>query len=266
VHKKRITDNAERYLCDRYKVGDFNTEELIEFYEELRRDNPGFHFLVTIDNLNQAEYTSMHARLTHDLDAFDARDVSKFPEICFEDGEHIGYLLTQDEFFVRKRNFLRLAEKAKEGNFLEKNLRLSEGFEGFIEGNKDLVNITDETLLILKVPVEKPCQLIGAFANGYFSGDLNPFENYMLAKHMKEHFDYELFGIGASFIVFIRNRILDVEKRQVLVDLLFKMYWNEYGENYWDEEGEKPVDEFTFREFLDQTIQNNSLLVLRYTE
>ena len=64
--------------------------------------------------------------------------------------------------------------------------------------------------IILKiVPVEKPYEGICGFPNGYFESDLNPFENYALAKHLFDKYNFELFGIGASFLGFFRNEMLE---------------------------------------------------------
>ncbi|WP_256573700.1 MULTISPECIES: hypothetical protein [Pseudomonas] len=43
-----------------------------------------------------------------------------------------------------------------------------------------------------------------AFPNGYFTSDLDPAKNFAVARHFSEAHGYELMGVGAFYIGFIR--------------------------------------------------------------
>jgi hypothetical protein len=55
------------------------------------------------------------------------------------------------------------------------------------------------------VPVARACKAISAFPNGCFHGDLTPMEIFAVAPRFEERCRYELFGIGASYLGFLRR-------------------------------------------------------------
>lgn len=121
----------------------------------------------------------------------------------------------------------------------------------------DLENINESPLdfldlqFILKIlPVDKPYEGLTGFPNDYFDADFSPFENYALSKHLFDTYNFELFGIGASFLGFIRNEKLEDNELKALVTDLAKLY------NTTESEFEKLAD----------IIKNKKHLFLRYTE
>lgn len=66
--------------------------------------------------------------------------------------------------------------------------------------------------------------IISALPNGYFNCDLDPFENYALAEHLRLHYGYRLFGMSASCIAFRRERPLDAAKAVQIGDDLARLY------------------------------------------
>lgn len=82
----------------------------------------------------------------------------------------------------------------------------------------------DQHILVKIVPVSKSYEAICGFPNGYFSSDLNPFENYAVAKHLHDKYGYEFFGIGASLLGFIRNHPLEEQEAAALVTDLIALY------------------------------------------
>ncbi|WP_137937574.1 hypothetical protein [Chitinivorax sp. B] len=115
------------------------------------------------------------------------------------------------------------------------------------------MSILDQPPYILLVPVKHNYETLYAFPNGYFSCDLSPFENWLLAKYMEVEFGYRLMGLGASHIAFIRPNELDEVQVDKLIDFLLRLYPNH------DEEDNLP-------NLLGQIIRQQKLLVLRYVE
>jgi hypothetical protein len=102
------------------------------------------------------------------------------------------------------------------------------------------------------VPVEKSYLAICDFPNGYFTCDLNPFENYSVAKLLSDKYGYKFFGIGASLIGFIRkNKPTDNE-----ADLLAKDLSKLYNIN----DNSQLVDR------LANLAKNNNVLFLKYVD
>ncbi len=253
-----LTDDSELFLCDRYKLTEIeSTEELLSFHQKLTDEHPDFSFLLTIDDVNQAAYTSMHSRLKHKLGRLDGHDLSGLPKRCYEDGKHIGYLQTKEEFWIRRANFLADPEVSIDV-IDEKFLALTEeSFEEFLTANDDLLSVCDATMYCLKVPVQKSHELICAFPNGYFSGDLTPFENFAVAKYLEEEFGYKLVGSGASYLAFKREEALDSQSLETLHDWLLKIHWDGDVEDF---------DEAFFSDFIRRILSTRRTLVFRYSE
>ena len=209
-------------LCDSYLIENLESfEELIEVYNLHKEKNPEKTIIVTLDNLGQAEYTSVHSTMSNDLDVIEGYDLSGIDKECFENGEHLGYLSTPSEFFILKENFLK---QVKDVDFLaacDKGLTIDEDELAILEEiNQSPFDFLDKEIILRIVPVKNAYEGVCGFPNGYFASDLDPFENYALAKHLFEKYGLELFGIGASFLGFIMNRTLDVQEVQELgVDL-----------------------------------------------
>ncbi|WP_313101690.1 hypothetical protein [Epilithonimonas sp.] len=186
-----------------------------------------------------------------DLDKKEGYDLSQLDAVCFENNEHIGYLSTPSEFFIRKGNFLKQAENVDFLAVCEKGLTINESEVSILEKiNLSPFEYLDKRLILKIVPVEKTYQGIIGFPNGYFVSDLNPFENYALAKYLFEKYGYELFGIGASFLGFIRRDSLDKVQASKLIADLSKLY------NCTE----------TILSRLLEPIQNNKHMFLKYIE
>lgn len=249
-----ITGESENFLCDRYKVTNLSSqEELLVSYKRLAEEVPDHAFLVTLDNLDQACYTSMHAKMAHHLDDTDGHDLSSLSAVCFKDGEHKGYLTSKEEFFIRKSNFLKRCSDISIDDAFKKEIGLyEESIDDFIEANNNILSIMDERVFILKVPVENSYETLFAFPNGYFSCDLNPFETYLLSKHMQQEFGYRLMGIGASYIAFIRTRKASEIQIDQLTEFISKMYSDDVDSD--------------IASALKSLIRDQEILVLRYIE
>lgn len=226
-------------------------EALVDTYKTYRDNNPGKTVLLTLDDLGQAEYTSTHATINYNLDDTEGHDLTGIDAACFEDGDHLGYLSTPSEFYIRKANFLKQAQAVSFSDSCAKGMTIDEDEIELLEAiNENPLSYIQQQLLLKIVPVERSYEAISGFPNGYFTADLNPFENYALARHLSEKYGFELLGIGASLLGFIRETPLEAEQAAALIADLAKLY------NTAAEE---------LRNLQDQ-LEENELLFLKYVE
>jgi hypothetical protein len=251
---QRLTSyqSSNENLFDSFLIQNLHSfDELIEVYRTYKQNNSDKTIILTLDNLGQAEYTSVHSINSNDLDETEGYDLSGLDKTCFEDGEHLGYLSTPSEFFIRKENLLKQTKDIDFKSVCEKELTIDEDEISILEKiNQSPFEYLDKQIILKIVPVEKAYEGICGFPNGYFESDLNPFENYALAKHLFEKYNFELFGIGASFLGFIRNGNLEENKIKELIFDLSKLY----------NTTEKKFDKFT------EIIKNKNYLFLKYIE
>ena len=245
---------SEHFLCDRYKLKrPTSSRELVDAYCRLKARQPNVSFLFTLDDLNQACYTSMHAKNAFGLDDTEGFDLSGLGPECFEDGEHKGYLTTKNELFIREVNFRKGILSVSLEDVLAKQVcPYDESVDDFVSANENIACVLDEKVYGLAVDRPHGFQAICAFPNGYFSCDLNPFETYVLAQHMQEQFGYVLVGIGASRLAFLAAEKLDELRVQSLLSFLAQLYASE-----WDQ---------TLHDLAKGYVTRGELLVLRYTE
>lgn len=247
------TDSRHEIICDVYAITGINSfEELLKIYTDYQERYPDCAVLLTLDDLAQAQYTSMHAIGMHHLDNIDGYDLSSVDKSAFENGEHLGYLTTKSEFFIRKGNFekrlgvtfddicgyLSIIEEDEEMNVLETI-------------HKDPLKILDDELLMYVVPVQHKALSLCVFPNGYFDRDFTPFQNYALATYLENRYQYKLMGIGASCIGFIRDEMLEPNAVEKLAIDIAKLYGCE--------------DAGIVKRF-NGIISDNKYLFLKYTE
>ncbi len=211
----------ESYLIE--GLTSFN--ELLEVYHKYKKENTGKTIILTLDDLDQAEYTCTHSVMSNDLDETEGYDLSMLDSACFENNEHIGHLSTPSEFFIRRENFLKKTENVDFSSACEKGVTIEDEEVSVLERINLLpFEYLDKRIILKIVPVEKSYQGIFGFPNGYFASDLDPFENYALAKYLFEKYEYELFGIGASLLGFIRKESLAIEQAKELISDLSELY------------------------------------------
>lgn len=196
-------------LCDgvsAYNLPSF--AELLALHARLQEERPDHRVLASLDDLGQAAYTSGHGIEVHRLDDIEGHDLSGLDPGRFEHGAHRGYLGTPAEFPIRLGNLLRGAVPVES----VRGLLLWEttgDANDLVTVNRDpdaALRIAQERDVIFQfVPVASVADMIAAFPNGYFHGDLNPFQNHALARHLETGHDFALFGIGSRFLGFRRE-------------------------------------------------------------
>jgi hypothetical protein len=241
-------------ICDEYRGTEI--ESVIDIFETLtalKNEFADHSVLATLDDLGQAQYTSMHATMSHDLDETEGYDLSSVDPVAFENGEHIGYLSTKSEFFIREKNFLSKAGSIDFLSVCNEGLTIDDDEMDVLEKiHSAPLDYIDSEILIKVVPVQSSALAISAFPNGYFSCDLNPFDNYALAKHLEQNYGYELFGLGASLIGFRLKKPLDTALSMGIAKDLAKLYNRENDTSV--------IDRFS------KLTQKNNYLFLKYVE
>ena len=241
----------DRLIAQCYRVhGPFSTADLLKAYDEAPT---GHQHLLTLEDLGQALYTSMHASHYHDLDSGDWLLAAGIDPGWLEDGYPREDLSVAQRLHIRRLGFGRLLAQTSLDSIFAKDLRLNEdSLAELTAANADLVSQLDGECYLLRIPVQRPCESLYGFANGYFSCDLSPMENFRLAEHLEDHYGYRLFGLGASLIAFRRTRALDAQQAATLLDLLVRLYGRDGNQSQ-------------VRELFNASLERE-LLVLRYTE
>lgn len=250
-YRKECCDD---FLCDYYRIHELiNVQDLVNEISKLEKDDSRFKFIITLDDIGQACYTSMHSIMSNDLDGGEWLVKEDLDESWF-DGDFLRDDLTlKQKITIRKLGLHHGLSEVKFEDIYEKLLYLDEDTRvEMMEANRNLLSIIDKDVYLLKVPVENRYEALYAFPNGYFSCDLSPFENYLLAKHLEENYGYHFFGIGASYISFIKGPELSDERVNALLDLLHKLYVDKSDPELMSS--------------LKETILNKQILTLRYSE
>lgn len=202
-------------LCEGYKLtGSFTLQEIADFIRSQSSHHPGHILFATLDDVRQAAYTCGHSTDKNRLDDIEGHDLSALPPSVFEefDGEreHQGYLTLTEEFPIRHKNFMRKASEEHASN-LKGCLEWFDGEYGAtVMTNADLPTIArEDTSFVQIVPVKTAPEALASFPNGYFSEDLSPFQNYALCKTIEDRFGFSVFGVGATYLGFMRETVLD---------------------------------------------------------
>lgn len=254
-HKRRLGD----LICDGViaeQVADFAALRAV--VRDLQAKYPDARVLATLDDAGQAVYTSGHAIEKHRLDDTEGHDLSRLGPECFEDGEHCGYLTTPIEIPIGLAN---LQARAAQTTFADAAGLL--GWEAADdEGPATPDAVMREPDVALRtaaqpefhfqfVPVSVAADALAALPNGYFACDLTPMQSYAVARHLEQHHAMALFGVGASFLGFIRDGVLTANEAIALARDIVSLYGGAPGDAV-----HRLADALTGRDWL----------LLRYTE
>lgn len=196
------------HICETYDV--VGVRSLPSLLDLITSNSDAKHrAFVTLDDLGQASYTSMHATMRWELDPVEADE----------------YELEGPALFPgRLANFRRrLAETA--GVLPDRTLRL-DGVEAqeLAEANASLVSVLDREVHLSRVPVTSAADVLAAFPNGYFDDDFSPVENHAIATLLEREAGFELFGIGASYLAFRRIRTTSTSALEGVLAKLTALY------------------------------------------
>jgi hypothetical protein len=217
-------------LCDGVSAyGLTSFVELMAVHARLQAEHPNYRVLASLDDLVQAAYTSGHGTNFYELDNTEGHDLSRLGPKAFDGNEHIGHLSTPAEFPIRLANLLNLARAGGLEQVAGVLLWETAGdANDLISVNSDpeqALRIAGEKDVIFQfVPVDSAADAIAAFPNGYFTCDLSPMQNHVLARHLELKYGLALFGIGASYLGFRRIVPLGENEAQALSAELAAIY------------------------------------------
>lgn len=248
--------NPAEGICDEYRLSGVSSfDELIAVYQKIAADHPGCRLLLSLDDLPQARYTSGHARNNLGLDEATELEIAGLPAECFENGEYLGYPTTKQEFPICLRNFRERVVGVTFKDACAFGLTLDEaGQQEWLHYQNTPVALPDSPVSALVVPVEESCDALAAFPNGYFSSDLGPEHNHALARHLSGVHGYELMGVGASYLGFLRATPADQTLARAVAEDLCALY------------NTSPEQEPLRLAALSEAIEGRCWLWVRYTE
>lgn len=218
-------------------------EQVRERVDALRAEDPAHQYLFTLDELDQCLYTSGHAG---DGDERLARDWTV--DLDWDDPVQVaGHELAVLEHRVR---VLAAATDSQAWSDALGELVLdADDVAALARVNADPSLVLDDVVYVQRVPVARPDLLLAALPNGYFSGDLDTFDNHAVARRLASEHGYRYAAMGAQWLAFERSAPATAEQARAVVADLAELY---AVDRVWDP--------------LERAITGATHLLLGYTE
>lgn len=188
---------------DRYsaaRITDVDSfDELLSAFDAVAQQASGPHrWLLTLDDLGQCLYTSGHARNKHGFD-----DDIEYP-VPESDETLRSY---EEQVFAASLVALHTAEDAVSwAEMADALVTVPEDIDALLGINVDPDVLVDSVHIVQQLPGDDADAPLANLPNGYFEGDLTPFQCLALAQRLREQHGYELFGIGAATLGFRRSQ------------------------------------------------------------
>ena len=217
--------------------GSFTMWEIAEFIRKEKANYPNDTLFGILDDPSQAFYTSGHTMGMNGLEDIDPKaHEGLHPNSLhdIEDGEFV-YLSHPSEFPIRHKVFMDYVEKAGPTDW-HNAMMWTDGDSGapVLLGSRMKHPPTQhwdwvrETLsYVLRVPVAQACEAIAVMPNGYFDDDMQPDENYQLARALEETFNLQIIGMGATYAGYMREAAFTAEEAQAFGEFLAPLYSSE---------------------------------------
>ncbi|MBE1162993.1 hypothetical protein [Dyella acidiphila] len=191
-------------------------QALLALLGELNDDQPEYRFLCTLDDLGQCCYTSNHAleqtALCISADKTDFDNPSSVREFELRRLSHVMSQLQNPDLVLTWEGVV--------GELIATD----EDIQTLIATNRHPSSMLDRVVYVQRLPVPRDDLLIAGIPNGYFSSDWNVFQNHVVIQHMQEQYGYRFFGIGASWLGFVRPSSLEMAEAEHLMDDLAGLY------------------------------------------
>jgi len=151
-----------------------------------------------------------------------------------DEPEFIG-LTHPSEFPIRHKMFMDWAAQASKTGW-HNSLMWDEGDQGcptLLVGSEKRPRVArwdwtrDKQSYVMRVPVKAACEAVCVFPNGYFSDDIQPEDNYHLAKVLEDKFGLEIFGFGATYVGYMRKSPFTPDEAVALGACLSPLYASE---------------------------------------
>lgn len=219
--------------------------EVLAVLDGLRKDQPEARFLCTLDDLGQCCYTSGHAgdgerlRLDADIDFEDPQAVHAW------EASKLAHIAAQLQAPQHRLSWDQVAGTQDAGD---------EGIQALLAMNRDPDAVLDQVAYVQRLPVASDDLLIAGLPNGYFTCDWDVFQNHAVIRHLQERYAYRFFGIGASWLGFVREEPMRADDADRLVVELRRLY------------GQADARQVATWLELSLTLQRSEVLLLGYTE
>jgi len=216
----------ERPLADTLtclRLENASLQSVMASMDELRRSQPQYRFLCTLDDLQQCFYTSGHAlsRIEFDYEDYDYEDAVAVHAHEVQELHHLAALLDDP------------GKRVAWGDILGEVWLEADELGALVALNLEPDRVLDEVVYIKRLPVPRDDLLIAGLPNGYFTSDLGVFQNHALIRRMQDQHGYRFFGIGASWLGFVRDTPLEPARGQALTTDLAALYGLEGSEPEW---------------------------------
>lgn len=220
--------------------GSFTMWEIADFIRREKSNYPDYKLFGILDEPEQAFYTSFHTMGKNELNDIDPETQAGLHPSSFqvfeegEEAEFVG-LSHPSEFPIRHKLFMNYVSVSGQTSW--RNVMMwDEGNSGcptLLGGSVKCPSdkrwgwSRDTVSYVMQVPFENACEAIAVLSNGYFRGDLQPDQNYVLSKELFEHFGLQIFGMGSMYLGFMRDLPLTVVEAVELGEFLAPLYSNE---------------------------------------
>lgn len=148
--------------------------------------------LLTLDDVDQCLYTSMHALEAHHLD-----DGIDYPE----HDDPAARAAYDAALFRAVSAALRDPVRARTWDEVSLFTEPSD-IDALVALNRDPGLVLDDVHMVQCLPADDDTDLLANIPNGYFKGDWTPFDCHAVARRIGAQHGYALFGIGASTLGF----------------------------------------------------------------
>lgn len=208
-------------LCDGVTAHNLPSfAELLALHARLQAERSGERVLASLDDLDQACYTSGHCTDVHQLDGVE-EDHSDDEEV-WDDPDQPVFA----DRLARLRQLAQGVDVAQAAGLLDWDSP-DDAYDP-VTVNQDpeaaLLISRERQVLFQFVPVASAADAIAAFPNGYFRSDLNPMQNHAWARHLESKYGLALFGIGSRFLGFRRAWALDAGEAGALAAKIAAFY------------------------------------------
>lgn len=221
-------------------------QDVLNIYQDIKQQIAPRKVFLTLDDLAQASYTSMHA-IENDELYFD-------PEELYEgkSDDEIDAMDEQLRFYELPHFVKQLLEpkhQKKLSSFADCLTYDENDFQTLLQMNQNPLPVLDSEIVIKLVNVETEVLKFAVLPNGYFSCDLQPFENFAIIQLLAEY-GFEFLGLGASLLGFVKTESFKIEKSTAFIEKLTQIY-------HFDLDTQNT---------LIQHIKSQNYLILTYTE
>lgn len=221
--------------------------EVLALLDRLREGEPEAGFLCTLDDVGQCCYTSGHAgdgdRIRFDCGEVDFDDPLAVHAWEAARLEHVAAQLQKPQL---QSSWDEVAGTLDAGD---------EDIRALLAMNRDPDAVLDTVVYVQRLPVARDDLLIAGLPNGYFTCDWDVFQNHAVIRHLHQRYAYRFFGIGASWLGFVREQVLQADQADRLAAELRRLYG----------QADASAQDAVWRE-LSSTFQRSRVLLLGYTE